>query len=170
MGLLDYPETDAHPSFTLSLQTNFEDGGGGDTMFRFVGSDGVINVSFTSLTPTGPGIVQPTADAVLKGYNSVRTYSRAQQETLAKNYKSEHPAGQGAPAKKPAEKFVVPKGYDERYEHFVRFFRSVREGTPVYEDAVFGFRAAAPALLCNESYRKQGAVIGWDPVERKSVS
>ena len=49
MGLLDYPQTEAHPGFTLSLQTNFADGGGGDTYFRFVGSEGVINVSFTSL-------------------------------------------------------------------------------------------------------------------------
>ena len=37
MGLMDYPETDRHPAFTLALQCNFEDGGGGDTMFRFVG-------------------------------------------------------------------------------------------------------------------------------------
>ena len=41
MGLLDYPETDAHGSFTLSLVTDFEDGGGGDTSFRFVGTEGV---------------------------------------------------------------------------------------------------------------------------------
>ena len=55
IGLLDYPETATHPGFTLSLQTNFEDGGGGDTYFRFVGSEGVINVSFTALTLSGPG-------------------------------------------------------------------------------------------------------------------
>ena len=41
MGLLDYPETDAHGSFTLSLVTDFEDGGGGATSFRFVGTEGV---------------------------------------------------------------------------------------------------------------------------------
>ncbi len=28
LGLLDYPETAAHPAFTLALQTDFEDGGG----------------------------------------------------------------------------------------------------------------------------------------------
>ncbi|MFO0910769.1 MAG: hypothetical protein U0794_20915 [Isosphaeraceae bacterium] len=64
--------------------------------------------------------------------------------------------------------FAVPKGYDERFDHFVNFFRSVRDGSPVYEDAVFGFRAAAPALLCNESYR-QGKVLGWDPVAMTPV-
>ena len=28
LGLCDYPETDAHPAFNLSLQTNFAHGGG----------------------------------------------------------------------------------------------------------------------------------------------
>ena len=41
MGLLDYPDTDAHGSFTLSLVTDFEDGGGATTAFRFVGTEGV---------------------------------------------------------------------------------------------------------------------------------
>ena len=83
MGLLDYPETDAHPGFTLSLQTDFEDGGGGGTMFRFVGTDGAISVSFTELTLSRVGIVQPTAEQVLRGYNSVRTFSKAQQAAFA---------------------------------------------------------------------------------------
>lgn len=172
MGLLDYPSTDAHPSFTLSLQTNFEDGGGGDTYFRFVGSDGVINVSFTELTLKRTGIVQPTADAVLRGYNSVRTFSKAQQKALAEKYQADAGAPASGKAKSSGHKpetFVVPRGYDERYDHFVNFFKSVRGGTPVYEDASFGFRAAAPALLCNDSYR-QGRVIGWDPVALKVVS
>jgi hypothetical protein len=64
---------------------------------------------------------------------------------------------------------VVPKGYDERLDHFVNFFRAVREKRPVYEDAVFGFRAAAPALLCNDSYR-QNRAIGWDPEAMKVVA
>ena len=46
MGLLDYPETPAHPAFTLSLQTDFEDGGGENSLFRFVGSEGVVDVTF----------------------------------------------------------------------------------------------------------------------------
>jgi hypothetical protein len=169
MGLLDYPKTEAHPGFTLSLQTNFEDGGGGDASFRFVGSDGVINVSFSELTVTGVGIQQPTAEQVLKGYNSVRTFSKAQQEAFAERYLAEHPTPSEKPKPKAPEKFVVPKGYDERYDHFVNFFQAIRGGRPVYEDAVFGYRAAVPALLCNESYRR-GQVIGWDPVQMKMVS
>ena len=45
--------------------------------FRFVGSEGVINVSFTALTLSGPGIQQATPDQVLKGYNSVRTFANS---------------------------------------------------------------------------------------------
>ena len=39
-------------------------------------------------------------------------------------------------------------------------------GKPVVEDAVFGFRAAGPALLCNMSYFDQ-KIVGWDPVKMK---
>ena len=169
MGLLDYPETEAHPGFTLSLQTDFEDGGGGAAMFRFVGSEGAISVSFTELTLSGPGIVAATPDQVLKGYNSVRTFSRAQQAAFAEKYLAEHPKPATPPAAREPETYRVPQGYDERHDHLVHFFESVRKGTPVYEDAIFGYRAAAPALLCNESYY-QGRIFGWDPSGMKVVS
>ena len=61
----------------------------------------------------------------------------------------------------------MPKGYDERIDHMVNFFNSVRGGKPVYEDATFGYRAAAPALLCNESYRHKRE-IDWDPSRHES--
>jgi hypothetical protein len=61
---------------------------------------------------------------------------------------------------------MVPRGYDERYDHFVNFFKSVREKKPVYENATFGYRAAAPALLCNASLY-EGRIMRWDPVEMK---
>jgi predicted dehydrogenase len=169
MGLLDYPETDAHGSFTLSLVTDFEDGGGGATSFRFVGSDAVIDVSFSELNLTRVGIEHARANQVLKGYNSVTTFSNAQQKAFAEKYLAEHPSSSEQRRSKATEKYTVPKGYDERFDHFVNFFNSVREGKPVYEDATFGYRAAAPALLCNESYRRKRE-IDWDPVEMKIVS
>jgi predicted dehydrogenase len=169
MGLLDYPETDAHGSFTLSLVTDFEDGGGGATSFRFVGTEGVIDVSFTELKVTTVGIEQATANQVLKGYNSVKTFSNAQQKAFAEKFLAEHPASSEKRRPKATEKYVVPEKYDERFDHMVNFFKSVREGKPVYEDATFGYRAAAPALLCNESYR-QKREIDWDPVAMKVVS
>jgi predicted dehydrogenase len=166
MGLLDYPQTDAHGAFTLSLVTDFEDGGGGATSFRFVGTEGVIDVSFTELKLTRVGIEQANADQVLKGYNSVKTFSNAQQKAFAEKYRAEHPGKAAKRKAKKSEKYVVPKDYDERFDHFVNFFRSVRESKPVYENATFGYRAAAPALLCNDSYR-QKREIDWDPVAMK---
>jgi hypothetical protein len=44
----------------------------------------------------------------------------------------------------------------------MHFFNGVRDGTPVHEDAVFGLRAAAPALACNNSYFGE-KVVSWDP-------
>jgi predicted dehydrogenase len=167
MALLDYPETKAHAAFTVALQCNFEDGGGGDALFRFVGSDGAISVTFTEATLTRVGIVEPTVEQLLKGYNSVKTFSAAQREAIAAKLRAETRAVPPKADPKP-ETFRVPAGYDERLDHMKNFFRSVREGTPVYEDATFGFRAAAPALLCNDSYR-EGKVFGWDPEAMKTV-
>ena len=169
MGLLDYPATDAHGSFTLSLVTDFEDGGGGATSFRFVGTEGVIDVSFRELTLKRVGIEHSPAEQVLKGYNSVKTFSNAQQKAFAEKYLADHPGSPSRRGSKEAEKYVVPRGYDERFDHLVNFFKSAREGKPVYEDATFGYRAAAPALLCNDSYR-QRREIDWDPVAMKVVS
>ncbi len=38
----------------------------------------------------------------------------------------------------------------------------------VVEDATFGYGAAAPALLCNLSYR-EGRTLGWDPEGMRSI-
>ena len=46
---------------------------------------------------------------------------------------------------------------------------SIRNGKPVVEDAVFGFRAAAPCLACNDSYF-QNKVIHWDPENMRILS
>jgi predicted dehydrogenase len=162
MGLLDYPETPAHPAFTLSLQTDFEDGGGENSLFRFVGSDGVIDVTFDGFTVGGAGIARESAADILRGYNSVTTFSKAQQEAFAAKLAAEsRPATAGG--KKKPETFRAPAGNDARLDHFARFFASIREGKPVEEDAAFGYRAAAPALLCNDSLR-QGRMLAWDPV------
>ena len=167
MGLLDYPETAAHPAFTLSLQTDFEDGGGDNSLFRFVGSDGVVDVTFDGFQVRNVGIAQASRNAILKGYNSVTSFSEAQQVAFAARLAAE-PTAPSTP-KRAAESFRVPAGYDARLDHFARFFASSRGGKPVEEDATFGYRAAAPALLCNDSYR-QGKMIGWDPAAMRVTS
>jgi hypothetical protein len=47
-------------------------------------------------------------------------------------------------------------------DHHRHFIESVRTRKPAVEDAVFGFRAAAPALLSNVSYFER-RVCHWDP-------
>jgi predicted dehydrogenase len=165
MGIFDYPETQNHQSFTVALQSNFVDGSGGGTLFRFVGPEGAINMSFTELTISKVGITKSGRRAVLTGYNSVRTFSEAQQAAFAAQYRAD-PAASDAAREPVTQKFVAPPGYDERVDHMVNFFRSVRDKTPVYEDAVFGLRTAGPALLANTAYREQRQ-IGWDPVGMK---
>jgi hypothetical protein len=68
----------------------------------------------------------------------------------------------------PAEaKYKVEEGYKgAHYDHFANFFTGVRNGKSVMEDATFGFRAAAPALLCNDSYFGEKVVL-WDPQNLK---
>ena len=58
--------------------------------------------------------------------------------------------------------FNPPKNYDERFDHFIHFFNAIRTNGSVAEDATYGFRAAAPALLTNASYLKKKQ-MRWDP-------
>jgi hypothetical protein len=65
--------------------------------------------------------------------------------------------------------YEVEKGYKgAHYDHFGNLFRAIREGGQVVEDPIFGFRACAPALLCNDSYF-ENRFIDWDPVNMKVV-
>ena len=85
-------------------------------------------MSFRELKLTRVGIEHASAEQVLKGYNSVTTFSKAQQKAYAEKYLAEHPQLAEKHRSKSTEKYVVPKGYDERFDHFVKFFNSVREG------------------------------------------
>ena len=64
--------------------------------------------------------------------------------------------------------YVPPKGYSAHEDHHQAFFDAVRSRKPVVEDAVFGLRAAGPALLCNESCDR-GQLYRWDPAAMKVV-
>ena len=63
--------------------------------------------------------------------------------------------------------FKCENGYlGAHYDHFNNFFTGIRNESMVSEDAVFGFRAAAPALLCNDSYFNN-KIMYWDPENMK---
>ncbi len=160
-ALFEYPETDAHPSFTLSLQSNLADGSGGGRTLRFVGDEGVISMEGSRVTLSQAQRPSPSVDQIVSGYNSVRTFSEAVQEQVrAELEDNQNPA----PPKTMTEDstFEAPDAYSSRRHHFATFFSAMRNNESVVEDATFGHRAAAPALLCNRSYR-EGTRYRWDP-------
>ena len=54
LGLYDYPKTDKHAEFTLTLKVNFADGSGGEEGFRFVGSEGMLSLGGDGITLDPP--------------------------------------------------------------------------------------------------------------------
>jgi hypothetical protein len=48
------------------------------------------------------------------------------------------------------------------------FLAAVRSRQPVVEDALFGSRAAGPALLANASYQERKICV-WDPQRMERV-
>jgi hypothetical protein len=102
------------------------------------------------------------------GYDSLFTFSKSMREKMQKDYDAKWTAAQKARPVKADIVFKAPEGYSDHLDHFTNFFDSVRTGKPVVEDATFGFRAAAPALSCNESFF-QKKIIKWNPVEMKLV-
>ncbi len=153
IGTFDYPDTEQHPGFNLSLRCNFVDGTNGPYYYvmRINGSEGELEV-------------KP---------NEVKLFRN--KVTSAEDPNLYH--GNDKKAKKNRKKilgneevvFKADKSYKGcHYDHFAYWLAGIREGSPIVEDAVFGYRAAAPALLCNESYFKKSA-IQWDPVNMKIV-
>ena len=47
-------------------------------------------------------------------------------------------------------------------------FNAIKNNGKVAEDAIFGYRAAAPALLCNDSYNNDTAIL-WNPEKMQLV-
>jgi len=161
LALYDYPKTASHPAFTLSLKVNFAEGAGEDQAFRFVGPDGVLTIGGGGVTlsryerPKDPGLTIDTFPLEM------------QQHILAEHRSKYPPRAELRPSHE--EVFAPPSGYSDAYDHFVTFFDAVRSRAPVVEDAVFGFRAAAPAILTNDSYF-EGRPVAWDPEAMKKHS
>ena len=168
LALFNYPETENHPSFTLSLQCNFADGSGGGSEFRFIGSEGVITMDWDQITLNRAPRRRPSEEAVVEGYNSVRTFSEATQKEFVKAFRAKYPTPEPATLSQ-SQAFRVPNGYDSRLDHFMYFFESIRDGKPVFEDAAYGYRAAAPSLLANMSYWNN-QIYQWDPQGMKMHS
>ncbi|MEZ4701521.1 MAG: Gfo/Idh/MocA family oxidoreductase [Rhodothermales bacterium] len=165
LSLFAYPETEMHPAFNMSLQTNFVDGQGGGFHFKFIGDEGVITVGGSSVTVERNARAKESISNLMTGYNSARTFSNAQQKLLEAELRKNYVEPVGPPLNSEMT-FNAPRGYDDRFDHFTYFFDSIRNGRPVFEDATFGFRAAAPTLLANMSYVNHKPYV-WDPKAMK---
>jgi hypothetical protein len=100
------------------------------------------------------------------GYDSLFTFSKSMQDEMQKDYDAKWTPEQRKRKTKADIIFKAPVGYSDHLDHFTNFVDSIRTGKPVVEDAAFGFRAAAPALSCNESFLSK-KIVHWDPVQMK---
>ena len=153
LGMFDYPDTNVHPAFNLSLRVNFVDGTADNTYLRLVGNEGSMNVEWDKVTLTKNKSYAAVDDPLLS--------TKTNQSTNYDRKKMLPPD---------TTVFKAEEGYKgAHYDHFNHFFTCIRTGATSNEDALFGYRAAAPALLCNDSYFKEKA-IKWDPVNLKVIS
>ena len=153
LGMFDYPEAKAHPAFNLSLRVNFVDGTSGSTYLRMVGSEGAMDVTWDDVF-LRKNLTSDPMDAFM----------------AEKGNEFDKALGERKRMLPPSEAhFKVEEGYKgAHFDHFTHFMSGVRSGSPVVEDAVFGYRAAAPALLCNDSYFEE-KTVRWDPVAMKKI-
>jgi predicted dehydrogenase len=152
LAFMDYPD------FSFALRVNFKSSVAEEQFgFRFVGTEGIIT--------TGPNVrvskVPPESEP---GYN-IDTFPEEIQRQFLKEYRKQYPWTPPSADHMRAEETDVyepPTGYDAHREHHRVFWEAVRSRKPVVEDAVFGLRAAGPALLSNTSYYEQ-RICRWDP-------
>jgi len=153
LGMFDYPQTEKHPAFNLSLRVNFVDSTRDGSYFRLVGNEGYMIVDWEKVTLYRNFSYPPDNYAeVLKQKQYAPDYDRKKMPEPDSTI------------------YTVQKGYKgAHYDHFYNWARAIRGGKSVIEDAVFGYRAAAPAVLCNDSYFQEKP-IKWDPVKMKLIS
>lgn len=157
LGVYDYAASDKHPAFNLALRVNFVDGTGENSGFRFVGSEGILTIDHGVTVSKTPREAEP-------GY-TIETFPKAVQDQFLKEYNDKYPkqrASADAIRPQSEDKYLPPPGYSDHLDHHRTFLNAIRTRKPVIEDAVFGFRAAGPALLSNISYFEK-RVCMWDP-------
>jgi predicted dehydrogenase len=164
-SLMHYPERKEHPSFQFFTRVNLADGGTNSTPARFVGTEGVIEMSYQGLKVKN--FKRPKAPE-FGGYDSVNSFSQAQQDEAKKAYNAMYSEDDKKWNYGKEINFKQPDNYDSRIDHLKNFFESVRTGKAVLEDATFGLRAAAPALACNLS-AELGKPVLWDAEKMKLV-
>jgi predicted dehydrogenase len=165
-SVLQYPQTKEHPAFQVTLRVNFVSGEGETGYTKITGTDGVMMVSENKVIvkrrkmPKAPGI---------GGWDSLHTFTNEMQQKLLEVHNKKFTKDDQDAQVLPEITYVSPENFNSHLAHLVNFIDSVRTGKPVVQDAVFGFRAAAPCLACNESYF-QNKVIHWDAEKMKLIT
>lgn len=158
-AIMEYPEAPEHPAFQLTIRVDFASGNGERALTRFVGSEGIMDMSWRNFSitthpmPKAPGI---------GGWDALDTYPKAMQAELMKRYDEKYSEADRDIPLRPPINYQAPDDYDEHVDHFANFFDAMRGKAQLNEDAIFGFRAAAPSLACNKSYFEK-KIIDWNP-------
>ncbi|HEY5825731.1 MAG TPA: Gfo/Idh/MocA family oxidoreductase [Cyclobacteriaceae bacterium] len=163
-GLYDYPASAKHPAFTVQTRVNFVDGSEAGERLRLIGRDGMIEMGWGGVKVTRNKL---SKDPGYGGWDSYETFTVAQQKEYEQWYKSHYPAGKPNMIDSDME-YRAPKEYNANYDHHANFYKGIREKAPIREDALFGMRAAGPALASNKSYFEK-KIINWDPEAAKLI-
>lgn len=158
MGLYDYPATKEHSAFNLQMRVNFVDGSEAGEGLRLIGTDGVIDFGWDSVKVKHNKIHNEPGYG---GWDSYDTFTTAQQKEYEKWYKSKYPARTPVMGDSDLE-YRAPEDYNANLDHHINFYKGIREKAPIVEDALFGMRAAGPALATNKSYY-DNAIVKWNP-------
>jgi predicted dehydrogenase len=153
LGTFDYAKAAAHPAFNLSLRCNFVDGTSGTTYLKLVGSEGSMDITWDSVTLKRNKTIDNTDPFYIEKMKAMGQTNSGRKMML------------------PPEQITydAEKGYlGGPYDHMNNFITAIRTNGKVTEDAIFGYRAAAPALLCNDSYFKNAPMF-WDPEKMKTI-
>ncbi len=164
-ALLQYPESPEHPPFQVSLQVNFVSGEGDGGYTKIIGSDGAMFIGSERVTVKRRKM--PTAPTI-GGWDSLFTFPEAMQAKLKEEHRKKYKPEDEKAKVLDDITYAAPDDFDGDVAHLSNFFESMRTGKPVVQDAVFGFRAAAPCLACNDSYF-QNKIINWDPEKMQLV-
>lgn len=156
LGMFDYPETQIHPAFNLSLRVNFVDGTGGTNYLRMVGSEGSMTVEWDKVT-------------VYKNKNVIDENDPLNSKNRSDNGKA---YTYDRKSMLPPDELVyaAEEGYKgAHFDHHYNWINAIRTKGEVAENPTFGYRAAAPALLCNDSYFNN-KIMQWDPEHLKVIN
>jgi predicted dehydrogenase len=155
LATLDYPKANAHPAFNVLLRVDFKSGLPEESFgVKFIGSEGVMTTDYKGIR-----VERTPRTETFDG--TIHSFAQATQRKLTEEWQAKH-SDAALDLKANSTEFYDTSAQEAQLEHHRNFYRSIREGAPLIEDASFGLRAAGPALLTNASYFEK-KIICWDP-------